>query len=1192
MTMLFAGAAGQFATTLVNWLCTLIVRPRPMLRLDFTESIPADCRTLVVVPTMLTSEAAVAAMIDQMEVRFLANRDENLQFALATDFPDADGPSMPGDDDLLVRARAGIDALNRTYSGNGATKFYLLHRPRKWEPQEGVWMGEERKRGKLAMLNRLLRTGDSSEFCEIAGNLADLAGIRYVITLDADTRLPRDAARQMVACMAHPLNRAQFDPQTGIVRAGYGILQPRVTTTLPDAYRSWYSRLMSGDAGIDPYTRQTSNVYQDLFGEGSFIGKGIYDVEAFDAALEGRLPDHRVLSHDLIEGCFVRSGLINDVEVFEGYPSRLLADMSRRHRWIRGDWQIAAWLLPWVPGGRGRRRNPLSWLSSWKIFDNLARSLVPVYLLVFLLVAWSLPLALAAWFTLAAVMTMFAAPLICSLPSFFRKPEEKPWSLQVLDHAQTCARNLAGELLGLSVLPYTVQCHADAILRTLYRLIISRQKLLEWTTASEAEIQCDKNLRGHYKLMWACTVVGAGGLALLAIYNPLALLVAAPILLGWLAGPGIAWRISQPRTIDVPAVSPEAARDFGRWARQTWHYFETHLGPRDHWLPPDNVQEHPQRMIASRTSPTNVGMGLVADLAACDLGYLCMSEMLERTGRTLETLDRLERHRGHWFNWYDTRTLSPIEPRYVSTVDSGNLWASLLVLQAGLEELADRPIVAPRLGQGIDDTVGAIDAVRKQQDPAVPDRGIDTVFSWIVEARLRRPPSSASATLQWLAECMLTAPWASVDSSEGPVVSQWLAYFHEQIDSMHEELSRLTFWKSTAGPIRALLQTGQLDARIRTKDLAELMAAVDARDGCCTLRELPPFAREVAASGRDVLAQMAELNGRRDPTKDALRSLVTGLTEAASAAATYAEDLLAQAASLVRWCKEVDTLDFDFLFHPGRELLAIGTSVSENRRDNSFYDLLASESRLTSFLAVSHGLLPQSHWFALGRMVTLVDGEPSLLSWSASMFEYLMPMLFLPSYPGTLLDVSCRTAVRRQIRYANKQGMPWGISESCYNIVDAGGVYQYRAFGVPGLGLDRGLGSHRVIAPYATALAAMVMPEEAWANLGLMERLGYLGPYGFYDAIDYTPQRRERGQPVVCRCVMSHHSGMALLSLANVLLGRPMEKRFLREPCCRAHDLLLQERAPQAIRPIDPRAAVDTSEQKPDVRERISAIQA
>jgi cyclic beta-1,2-glucan synthetase len=1184
LALLFAGAAGQFATTLVNWLCTLIVRPRTMLRMDFTESIPAEYRTLVAVPTLLASPASVSAMVDQMEVRYLANKDDNLQFALVTDFLDADEASKPGDADLLAQVRQGIESLNQRHAPDGPSKFYLLHRPRKWEPQEGVWMGEERKRGKLAALNQLLRTGQQGEFSEVVGNLADLASIRFVITLDADTRLPRDAARQLVACMAHPLNRAELDPITRVVRSGYGVLQPRATIMLPDANRSIYSRLMAGDAGIDPYTRQTSNVYQDVFGEGSFIGKGIYDVEAFDAALEGRMPDHRVLSHDLIEGCFVRSGLINDVELFEGYPSRLLADMSRRHRWIRGDWQIAAWLLPWVPGHQGRRRNPLSWLSAWKIFDNLARSLVPVFLLAFLVIGWTLSPALAAWCTFAAVATLFGPTLICGLPGFFRKPEEKPWVLQIRDHAETCARNLSGELIGLAILPYTVHCHVDAILRTLYRLAVSRQKLLEWTTASEAEICCEKDLRGHYRLMWACTAVAFGLPALLAIANPWALLFAAPVLLGWLAGPWIAWQISRPQSMGAAASSPAAAADFGRWARQTWHYFETHLGPRDHWLPPDNVQEHPEQMIASRTSPTNVGMSLLSDLAACDLGYLPAYKFLKRTGRTLDTMERLERYRGHWLNWYDTQTLSPIEPRYVSTVDSGNLLASLSVLQAGLEELVDRPIVAERLAQGIDDTLRAIAAVRYVRlssltTPETPSGPLDDSLSRLEGLCAGRPQMTATQTLLWLAELRAHTTLLALVGAEGPEVSRWLTNLHRQIVSTEGELLRLTFWKATAAPIQAMLQGGQLDRRIRIEPLAELMAAVDARNLHCTFRELPAFARETAARAQAILAHMAGLNGRHDPTKDALRSLLAGLAEDALAAAKYADELIAQFASLARRCKDLGAMDFEFLFDEERELFAIGMNVSEGRRDNSFYDLLASESRLTSFLTVSRGQLPQSHWFALGRMVTIADGEAALLSWSGSMFEYLMPMLFMPTYPRTLLEVSCAAAVRQQIRYASQQGMPWGISESCYNVVDNGGVYQYRAFGVPALGLSRGLSGHRVIAPYATALAAMVMPEEAWANLRHMERLGYLGPYGFYDAVDYTPQRRqEGGQPAVCRCVMSHHSGMTLLSLANVLLGRPMERRFFREASCRAHDLLLQERAPQAVRPIDPRAGEPAAE--------------
>ena len=659
--LLVAGGTCHLAITVVDWLCSLLVAPRPMVRLDFSAGIPADYRTLVVVPTILTDEEGVWSLLHQLELRFLANRDENLSFALLTDFPDADRQVLSGDGKLLGMARHGVERLNRRYRNT----FHLLHRRRIWNVEEGVWMGHERKRGKLSALNRLLRTGDTSAFQVIVGDLARLASVRYVITLDTDTRLPRDAGRELVSCMAHPLNRPHNEATTRVVSEGHAILQPRVTVPIVDARRSMFSQLLAGDAGINPYTRQSSHVYQDVFEEGSFIGKGIYDVRAVDLALDGRFPDNRVLSHDLIEGCFARSGFVGDVELFENVPSRVLADASRRHRWIRGDWQIAAWMFHRVPCAGGRSANPLSWLSRWKIGDNLRRSLTPVCLLALVVLGWTwTPLLAVFWTALAAILTFGPTVCIAALCSL-RRIEEKPWKLHLADEAKTCFRCIASEAVSWCILPYTAHYHLDAIVRALYRLYVSRRLLLQWTTASNAESRSQTDCCDHYERMWACPVASAGIAALLMILEPTALWAAGPVLLLWLLGPGIAWRISQPARSRSPQFTDKERLRLGRWARQTWHYFETHTTRRTHWLPPDNVQEYPRRVVALRTSPTNIGMGLLADLAACDLGYLPPSVMLDRSARTLHSMLHLRQHRGHFYNWYDTSNLQPIEPRYV-----------------------------------------------------------------------------------------------------------------------------------------------------------------------------------------------------------------------------------------------------------------------------------------------------------------------------------------------------------------------------------------------------------------------------------------------------------------------------------------------------------------------------------------------
>jgi hypothetical protein len=1216
---LYAGAAGQFAVSLVNWLCTLLAPPRPMMRLDFSAGIPAEHRTLVAVPAMLTSEPAVRELVEQIELRYLANQDDNLWFALLSDFPDADQEALAGDQRLLELARTQIEQLNQHYCADRAGVFFLFHRPRKWNRQQGVWMGEERKRGKLAAMNRLLRTGVADAFAATIGDLPRLCSVRYVITLDSDTRLPRDAGRELVGCAAHPLNQAEIDPHSRMVVAGHAVIQPRITTTMPEAHRSRFSHLAAGDAGIDPYTLQTSDLYHDLFGQGSFIGKGIYDVQAFESACEGRFPENRLLSHDLIEGCFARSGLVNDVELFEGVPSRLLVDMNRRHRWIRGDWQIASWLGGRVPTLRGSAANPLSGLSRWKILDNLRRSLAPVLLWSFLLLGWLLAPAVAGTCTLLALALVFGPAGFAALPGVFRRPEGKPWMLHARDEARRCLRTWLAEAVGWCILPYTAHCHIDAVVRTLYRLGISRSRLLEWTTASEAEACCSRALPAHYKTMGACTVASFLTAAWLLAVQPRVLLVAGPVLLAWLAGPLIAWWISLPyRDKSIPVAGVEQ-RQLRRWARHTWHYFDSFAGEADNWLPPDHVQGDPPTIVASRTSPTNMGLALLSGLAAHDLGYLSAAAFLDRTSRMLQTMLRLERYRGHFFNWYNTRTLQPAEPRYVSSVDSGNLWGALTVLSAGLEELRNRPLIPPRLLEGLQDTVEVISDLHRQTAASAGNDPLDVCIAGLREECSGVLSGGARHTCERLCRIRQRAAdlavWVSADQ---PLLKQWTLALAQQSAQAHQHLSRLAFWTQFARPTsgfsaelpdapsvagaspradygppaddlpdflssagsavavqerlcRPLSAAAAAEKHETPADLEKLYIGLERLDAGCSLGQVLQAAEQIA-EGHAWEWETAEENGSAEGGScRGFQPSLASVRQAARRAALAARHELQQISSLAGLCRQFSAMEFHFLFHPRRKLLTVGFNVSDHRCDEGCYDLLASEARLTSFLAVSHGQLPREHWFALGRMVTLVSGTPTLLSWSGSMFEYLLPMLIMPSYPATLLDATCRAAVRHQIRYARRRGVPWGISESCSDTFGGSDDYGYRAFGVPGLGLAPDLGKHLVIAPYAAALALVVAPREACANLARLEQLGYLSSHGFCDAIDYTAGLSRPGSPAQpCRIVMAHHSGMTLLALSHALLGPTMPQRFLRNPSCAAHDTLLQERVPRNVCPVDP----------------------
>jgi hypothetical protein len=1164
-----AAAAFQFALSMVNWITTLLVPCRRTMRLDFSRGIPREHRTLVAVPTLLTDVKAVQAIVEHLELRWLANPDENLLFALITDFGDAPSESLPADARLLKHARAGIGRLNHRHCRNRPPVFFLLHRPRTWNSREGVWMGEERKRGKLAAVNRLLRKGSTDDFALTVGNLEQLSDVRYVITLDTDTWLPPDVGRELVGCLAHPLNRPRIDPRTGLVVEGHAILQPRVSTTLPEAQRSPYARLMSVAAGVDPYTLQTSDVYEDLFGQGSFIGKGIYDVEAFEAVFDQRFPDNRVLSHDLIEGCFARSGLVNDLELFEGCPARLLSDMSRQHRWIRGDWQIAAWLGSAVPSRRGFMPNPLGGLARWKIFDNLRRSLHPLFLLAFLALGWCLAPALAYVWTALVLGLVLGPVLLTSLPGFLFKPQGKPWRLHFGDQAGSLARGGLRELMALALLPYRTHCHVDAIFRTLYRLHVSGQKLLQWTTACDAEDRSAGGCREHYELMWASTVCSLTLAAGLAVRFPPALALAGPLLLAWLAGPWLAWRCSRwdrPRPLRLAA---DESRQFRRWARRTWQFFETHVGPQSHWLPPDHVRDLPQRVTWPLTSPTNIGMGLLSELTAADLGYLSAGRLVHRVQRTFHTLGRLPRYRGHFYNWYDIGSLEPTPPAYVSSVDSGNLWGALLVLQAGLEELKDAPLVATRLFEGLDDTLAVLATFPSQPGAEIREQGLRRGF-----AGLRRRVAAAQATRASDARRFLDRlglDVARISAASGVSWSGWRPWRRallRQCSAAARELRVLAFWSDMPLP-----EPTSLNLRAAAVHrLAQLRTHLDALDQRCTLREIPAAVEKTLHLSARLLAALDSAPAGSDAAPGSLEAGLRCLRCAATRSAAAARKRLRRIDALVTRCGGLAEMDFGFLFDSRRKLLAIGFDVTQQRRDDNYYDLLASEARLASFLAVSHGQVPQEHWFTLGRPMTLADGQPALLSWSGSMFEYLMPLLLMPSYPSTLLESTCRAAVQRQMRFARRQGVPWGISESCYHQVEANQTYGYRAFGVPGLRLERRSDSSLVIAPYAAALAAIIAPQASCANLRHLERLGCLTDFGFYDALDYAPERRLAvDRPAACRSVMAHHSGMTLLALAQVLLGGAMQRRFLSHPRHRAYDLLLQERRSPLVQPVDPR---------------------
>ena len=1163
---LFLGTM-HLSVGLVNWLVTLCVKPNRLPRMDFSKGIPQKFHSLVIVPSMLTSSQGVDELLEGLEVRFLANRDENLSFGLLTDFGDAPQEHQPEDQALLLQAQGGIESLNAMYGDDAGDRFFLFHRPRLWNPYEGVWMGRERKRGKLSDLNALLRGGSRSAFSLIVGETERLADVKYVITLDTDTLLPRETAWQLVATMAHPLNRAHIDPRLNIVTEGYGILQPGVATSLEPAGQSWFARLNSGESGIDPYTRTISNVYQDLFHEGAFIGKGIYDIDTFSATLEHRFLDNQILSHDLLEGCYARSGLASDIPVYESYPARYSSDVKRRHRWMRGDWQISSWILPVVKGADGHwQRNPLSLLSRWKIFDNLRRSLTSAALLTFLITGWLM--SSSAWLCTAVVVGIIFVPALCiSLVNTFRKASDVPWLLHLRGVAQSLSLSVAQSLLTLSFLPYETYVCLDAILRTWIRMLITHRHLLQWTTSSDAERTAKNSLASFLQTMWIAPATALVASALLFMFQQSSLVAAAPMLALWLVAPLIAWRISQPAIQHEVQLTRQQELFLHGMVRKTWRFFETFVGAEDHWLPPDNFQEVPVPVVAHRTSPTNIGVSLLSSLAAYDFGLISSGRFIERTSNTFTTLSQLERFRGHFLNWYDTQTLQPLIPRYVSSVDSGNLVGHLLTLRSGLLELPFHPLVSARLWDSFaqvreifQDGINHGRLTTQMLKPSL--FGIKTLMKYLPEKGSRIYVSeSLSESRDQLRNLLLVLTELAIDPPREQELEE-LMLLHDlksQVQDHLQDLTHIVPWLEHAVLPIHLWKHHLLKPEQRTRELKEFLITLD---GMTTLQEIADA--ELHLSGLNALIEQTS-STEQDAASELSHWLIQ-LRTSICEGSRNAQSRLDLIDSLAQNCGEFAEVDYDFLYNPSRRLLTIGYNVSERRADTACYDLLASEARLASFIGISQGKLEQEHWFALGRLLTTSNGRPILLSWSGSMFEYLMPLLVMPNYSNTLLDQTYQAVVARQIEYGRQRGIPWGISESGYHLTDAHFNYQYRAFGVPGLGFKRGLVDDLVIAPYATAMALMVAPDKACANLQLMAEQGFSGIYGFYEAIDYTRSRVVREQPyAIVRSYMAHHQGMSFLSLAYLLLNKPMQRRFEADPQFQATELILQERIPKVI---------------------------
>lgn len=1124
----------QLAISVVNFFSTLLFKPNLLPRMDFSNEIPPDCSTLVAIPAMLTGTEAIEHLVEALEVRFLANRNVNLFFGLLTDFTDANQETLPQDQALVDLAKQKIEELNAKYNRRNNDLFFLFHRPRRWNPNENTWMGYERKRGKLSELNSLLRGGSKERFSLIIGDQSIFPRVKYIITLDEDTQLPLGTAWKLIGTMAHPLNHAWYNETKKRVTKGYGILQPRVTVSLPDITGSLYARMHGNEPGIDPYTRASSDVYQDLFAEGSFIGKGIYDVDILRKVLDGRFPENGILSHDLLEGCYVRSGLLSDVQLFEKYPTSYSADMKRRVRWIRGDWQIFAWFLPLVPGpGRHWNKNPISALSRWKIYDNIRRSLFPLALTTLLLLGWTILPSPLFW-TIAVSGIIIVPILIIFIWDALRKPKDVILKHHIKNSILSITDIFIKTLFTLICLPHEAYSNLLAIIRTLWKVLITRKNLLEWNTSSNDTLAEQPGVLVSYSSMWIEPFLASAVFTYLIIYSPATLNIALPILILWFIAPFITWWTSKPLAKQVSVLTHEQNIFLRKVARKTWGFFERFVRQEDNWLPPDNFQEQPVSVIAHRTSPTNIGLSLLANLSACDFGYITTTQLIERTAKTIGAMNKMERFKGHFYNWYDTESLSPLMPKYISTVDSGNLAGHLLILKQGLLAIPHQKILGLKLFEGICDSLNVLMDTLEEKDIALLQQfKIDLDAACNSNIITRYEVNFYMGTLIKNFSLVID----KLDNAADSETYWWKEVLNKQILRVSEDFKIFDPWflLSTAPP--KFIELLSLNVHSTLLELLHTALKLQSKANRYQTADNTPLENEWLGL-----------------FKTSLSNTIQGASEQ-----------IANAENLAQQCNDLADMEWDFLYDKSSNLFTIGYNVQEHRMDASFYDLLASEARLCTFICIAQGKLPEESWFALGRLLTNVNGAPILLSWSGSMFEYLMPLLVMPTYENTLLDQTCKAAVKWQIEYGKKTGMPWGISESGYNMVNANSNYMYRAFGAPGLGLKRGLEEDSVIAPYASALALMVEPEKACENLELLCKKGFEGRYGFYEAVDYTPSRLQTGQSsAIVYSFMAHHQGMSLLSLAYLLLDKPMQKLFEAEPQFKATLLLLQERIPKA----------------------------
>lgn len=1164
----------SLVVSFVNGLVVFLVKPRVLPKLDYEEEIPERDRSMVVVPCIIGSIEEIDLLLDRLERHYLSNPSPYLSFALLTDFADALQEKMPGDERLLAYAQTGILDLNKRYAQQ---PFFMFHRRRRWNEQEGLWMGWERKRGKLEEFNQLLQSQNGTSYELKLGNLSILPQIRYVVTVDADTILPQRAAHKLIGTLAHPLNQALFDPESGRITAGYSVLQPRMETEAVSANRTRFSRVYSGASGLDLYSHAVSDVYQDLFGEGIYVGKGIYDVEAFVRSLQDRAPENILLSHDLFEGIHGRAGLVTDIVLYEDFPSSYLAFAQRRHRWIRGDWQLIPWLRPRVyHAQKGRTANTLSAIDTWKVIDNLRRSLLSLALMILLVTGWLwLPGAPGLWTSTAALVP--AGALIGGLAvRLVQRVAGRDGAGGIVSAVR---QQLSRWLLFLIFLPYETRIAVDAIATSLIRLGFTRTRLLQWTTAAETSRLARKQHEAVTigREMGGISLFALLLLILLAWLNPTVLPIALPFIAAWFLSPLVVLWLRQPAARQPQPLQPQQEGQLRRLARNTWFYFERFIGPDDHWLPPDHFQEHPRGLVAHRTSPTNIGLGLLSLLAGFDFGYIGLGELALRLRYTFQSLDTLERYRGHFLNWYDTRTKDALPARYVSTVDSGNLAGCLLALQQGCEAMADISLPRWARWQGLTDTFAMLDSVLQEDYGPDARETVSQIREQLAACR-QRIEEARDKPREWTAlrSELAAHAWPQLEKklvnyvntyqlSKAQVhrIRIWMEASRHNLFTMKRQLENFMPWLRALNETPALLSAALAEAGNEAHQAKEWRALAAVFPPRVRVNDIGTICKE-GLEKLDALRQALESSRAKPADVTAALQWIDALAEDLQQAIESASEFLNAYAAVSQQCTSmIREMSFGFLYDPNRRLFRIGYNVDEEKPDPNYYDLLASEARTASLIAIAMGEVPQAHWLTLGRPLRDLSSGRSLISWSGSMFEYLMPILWMRHYDNTLLHESAKVAVQTQIDYGQRRDVPWGVSESGYYRFDAALNYQYKAFGVPQLAFQRGLEQELVISPYASLLALRLRPQAVMQNMERLLGLNMWGDYGFYEALDFTKSRLSLGEEHAhVRSFMIHHQAMILLSLANTLHNDVMVERFHAHPRIKSVDLLLQERIP------------------------------